>query len=381
MKALRRVLWQVLTTRVAWPILITIGLLCVASLLALELSSPENADRQRINILVAAVAGVIMLVPHFQVVGRLGYGMYGVGVLLLVAVLFAPEQQHTHRWFLLPRNVQFQPSEVMKIAYVVALAWYLRYRRDVRELRGLIVPFVLTAVPMMLILKEPDLGTAALFPLVLYAMLVAAGARLRHLAAIAVMTVVAVPGAYPFMKPYQQKRVDAFYKQFMGTADAAHYQAEGYQQRQAEMVLGAGGLTGQGPEAAEHLRQGALWGDYTDFIFAVIGGQWGFVGCLLVLVLYLAFLGASLEIAGSTKDPFARLMVVGLASMILFQAMINMYMASGMGPVVGIALPFISYGGSSILTNMVAAGLLLNVSVRRSGYSAAAVGYGVAARA
>lgn len=381
MRMLRQVLWKVLTTRVAWPILITIGLLCMASIKALELSSPDNAERQKIHILVASAVGVLMLVPHFQMVGRMGYGLYAVGVLLLMAVLFAPVQQHTHRWFLLPKNVQFQPSEVMKIAYVVALGWYLRYRRDVGELTGLIMPFVLTLIPVGLILIEPDLGTALLFPLVLYAMLVAAGARFRHLVAIVIMGVVAVPGAYPFLKDYQQKRVDAFYKQLTGTADAEHYQKDGYQQRQAMMVMGAGGATGEGMEAAAHLRQGALWGDYTDFIFAVIGSQWGFLGCLLILILYLAFLGASLEIAGSTKDPFARLMVVGLSSMVLFQAMINMYMASGMGPVVGIALPFISYGGSSLLTNMVAAGLLLNVSVRRSGYSVAALSYGVAARA
>ncbi|HVX85091.1 MAG TPA: FtsW/RodA/SpoVE family cell cycle protein [Phycisphaerae bacterium] len=381
MKSLRQILWKVLTTRVAWPILLTIALLCTASILALELSSPENADRQQIHILIASIAMVLMLLPHFQMVGRLGYALYGGGVLLLVAVLLAPVQQKTHRWFVLPHDVEIQPSEIMKIAYVIALAWYFRLRKDVRELRGLLIPFALTAIPFGLILIEPDLGTALLFPMVLYAMLVAAGARFRHLLAILLLAIIAIPGSFPFLKPYQQQRVISIYKQWTGTADESHYQKEGFQQRQSEIAIGAGGLTGQGAQAAQHIRQGLLWAAYTDFVFAVIGSQWGFVGCLLVLVLYLAFFAASMEIAGSTKDPFARLLVVGLASMILFQAMINMYMASGMAPVVGIALPFISYGGSSLLTNMIAAGLILSVSVRRSTYSVAAMRYAVAARA
>ena len=113
------------------------------------------------------------------------------------------------------------------------------------------------------------------------------------------------------------------------------------------------------------MRRGILPEAHTDFIFAVVGSQWGFIGTLAAIVLYLAFLAAGLEIAASTRDPFGRLLVVGIVAMILFQAWINIAMTIGLGPVVGIALPFISYGGSSLLTNMAAAGMMLNVSVRR----------------
>jgi len=136
-------------------------------------------------------------------------------------------------------------------------------------------------------------------------------------------------------------------------------------------AIGSGGTTGKGTEAAQHFRQGILPEAYTDFVFAVVGAQWGLGGCLLILLMYLAFYMASIEIAASTRDNFGRLMVVGLASMILFQATINMYMTVGLGPVAGIALPFVSYGGSSLLASMLAAGLLLNVSVRRNFQSAA----------
>jgi cell division protein FtsW (lipid II flippase) len=295
-----------------------------------------------------------------------------------MGVMLAPAQQNTHRWFLLPGGVQVQPSEFMKIAYVLALAWYFRYRKDVRELGGLLMPFLLTAIPFGLILIEPDLGTAILFPLVLYAMLIAAGARFRHLASIALIGLCAAPASYPFLKPYQQARIDSAMRRVFGSQDPANLKREGYQQHQSEVAIGSGGMTGQGVLGAQQIRRGILPEAYTDFIFAVIGTQWGFVGCTLVLGLYLAFFGAAVEIAGSTKDPFARLMVVGLSAIILFQATINMYMAVGMGAVVGISLPFLSYGGSSLLTSMLAAGLLLNVSVRRQTYSAAAMSYALA---
>lgn len=369
--ALKDILLRVLTTRVAWPILITIGLLCTASILALDLSSPARAEKQRIWLLAGGVVILVALLPHFHILGRIAYALYGVAIALLIGVFFAPEVAGTHRWYILPGEVQFQPSEVAKIAFVLSLAWYLRWRKNVRTLSGLAVPFALALVPFVLILKEPDLGTAMLFPLVLYAMLIAAGARLRHLVAIALFAAFVIPGSYPFLRPYQQQRVVSFVKQVAGMDDASHRAGSGYQQYQSLAAIGAGGTTGQGAEAAQHFRQGILPEAYTDFIFSVIGAQWGLGGCLLILLMYLAFYMATVEIAGSTRDTFGRLLVVGLSSMILFQATINMYMTVGLGPVTGISLPFVSYGGSSLMASMLAAGLLLNVSVRRNFQSAA----------
>lgn len=363
MKTLRTILLRVLTTRAAWPILICVGLLCAFSIDALELASPERADKQWMWLAVGVGVMVMVLLPHYQLLGRLAYGLYGMAVVLLVAVFFGREVVGTHRWFVLPGGTQLQPSELAKIAFVLALAWHLRHRKNIRTLEGLIIPFALTIVPFTLILLEPDLGTALLFPAVLYAVLLAAGARMRHLVIIAVVALLSMPGAYPFLRTYQKERVDTIVLTWMGRP---HEQLRNDQQRNSKVAIASGGATGQGSEGTVPLGRGFLPAAYTDFIFAVIGTEWGFLGCSLILVFYLGFLAASVEIAGSAHDLFGRLVVVGTACMILFQAVMNLNMTVGLMPVVGVALPFVSYGGSSLLASMAGAGLLLNVSVRRS---------------
>jgi len=367
LKLLRQILLRVLTTHVAWPILISIGLLCTVSILALELVSPERASRQQVWLAVGGGVLLISLLPHYQVIGRIAWALYGFTLLLLVAVFLAPEVAYTHRWFTFPGGTLFQPSELAKISFVLVLAWYLRHRKDLHTLGGLVVPFLLALIPAALILQEPDLGTALLFPLVLFAMLVAARARMKHLVTIAVVALLALPGAYPFLRPYQQTRVLSQIKVVTGQAenDAAYIMGPGHQPYLSKIAIGSGGLTGHGAEGGRAITR-SLPEAYTDFIYAVVGAEWGFVGCTLVLLFYLGFFAASVEIAGSTRDMFGRLLVVGLACMILAQATINLSMTVGLAPVVGVALPFVSYGGSSLLASLLAAELLLNVSVRRN---------------
>ncbi|HEY4328635.1 MAG TPA: FtsW/RodA/SpoVE family cell cycle protein [Phycisphaerae bacterium] len=370
LRAFRKILLRVLTTRAAWPILISVGLLCTFSLLALELASPERADKQRMWLLLGAGVVLVSLLPHYNLIGRLAYAFYGLTIFLLLAVFLAPQVAYTHRWFVLPGGTLFQPSELAKISFVLVLAWHLRRAKNINTLEGLLFPFALAIIPFMLVLAEPDLGTALLFPLVLYAMLLAAGARMRHLLAIAAIALFAMPGAYPFLQPYQQKRIKSVLTVVMNkdsetleTLRTGDY----HQQYQSQVAHGSGGAFGQGPQGVLPFRKGLLPEAYTDFIYSVIGAEWGFAGCVLVLLLYLGFLIASLEIAATARDNFAKFLVVGLACTILFQTMMNLNMTLGPPmPVVGVALPFVSYGGSSLLTSLLAAGLLLNVSVRRS---------------
>ncbi len=375
MKTLRAILLRLLTTRVAWPIVITIAFLSAASLRALALSSPERADRQQIHILVGTLTLLLALIPNFQAIGRVAYAIFGIVLVMLIAVLFAPAVAYTHRWFVLPGGVQLQPSEFAKLAFILAIAWWLRHRKNLREMEGLAIPFLLALIPFGLVLVEPDLGTALLFPLILYAMLIAAGARFRHLLVIALILPLAGWGAFPFLRDYQKDRLYSLGRRVFHVdtqrAGDANQRDNDRQQNISVMTIGSGALTGEGSQGAGYIRQGVLPEAYTDFVFAIIGIQWGFVGCLLILVLYLAFFAAALEIAASTRDKFGRLLVVGLASMILFQALINIAMTVALGPVVGIELPFVSYGGSSLLTNFLAAGLILNVSVRRNVRSSA----------
>jgi rod shape determining protein RodA len=364
--SLRKILTRLLTTRMAWPILICVGLLCATSLFALQLADPVRADKQKIWLLIGIIVVFIALLPHYNYLGRIAYALYALTLLLLVAVLFAPTVAFTHRWFVLPGGTQLQPSELAKISFVLVLAWHLRFARNLRTLEGLLWPFLLALIPFALILVEPDLGTALLFPLVLYAMLLAAGARMRHLVIIAAVAILSMPGAYPFLRPYQQQRIRSLVVTVLNRADEVQRAGPGYHAFQSQIAIGSGGATGQGGEGARPIRQGLLPNAYTDFIFAVIGAEWGFAGCLAVIALYLGFFASGVEIASSTRDLFGRLLAVGLVCMILFQAIINLNMTVGIMPVVGIALPFLSYGGSSLLTSLLAAGLLLNVSVRRS---------------
>ncbi len=370
-----KLLARLLTTRVAWPLLISIGLLCAASVVALRMSAPEKAQSQEVHIALGTMLMLGTVCINYQWIGRFSFAALSGVVVLLLAVLFTHPINGSRRWFLVPGStVQVQPSELAKMTFVLTLAWYLRHRKNNRQFLGLVGPFLIMLVPMGLILVEPDLGTALLFPPTLYAMLIAAGVRLRHLLLITLIFACFLPGLFPFLKPYQQQRIvdmvaqsrEMFARKDAPVVASNDHQGSRWQLHQSEVALGSGGLWGQGIEGGDHIKRGILPEAYTDFIFAVVGTQWGFVGCVLILLIYLAFYGASLEIAGSTKEPFGRLVVVGLASMILFQAIINMAMTCGLCPVVGIALPFISYGGSSLIANMIAAGVLLNVSVRRS---------------
>ncbi len=344
--------------------LMAVALLFIASMLAVHASAPGRVAAQQLHMIIGLVVLVGVMIPNYQRIGSLSYIFLFGACLLLGAVLLASPIKGSHRWFLLPGTIAFQPSELAKPAFVLAVAWYLHFRKDCRTLGSLVVPFLITIIPMGMILVEPDLGTALLLPFTLYAMLIAAGARFRHLLLIAIIALVALPGFYPFMHTYQKQRIIAMFEQGQGTA--RQLRGDMYQQHQSKITEGSGGLWGQGLSGADHVRHGLLPEAYNDFIFAVVGNQWGFAGSAGVLLLYLAFYGAALEIAASTDEPFGRVMVVGLSSLIVMQAMINIAMTTGLCPVVGIALPFVSYGGSSLVTDMLAVGLMLNVSVRRS---------------
>lgn len=366
-RAVKKVLAQVITTQVAWPILLTVGLLCTIGLFAIDVADPGRADLQEKFLALGAGIAVVVLVPHYQLIGRASFGLLIGAVLLLVLVLFSTPINGSHRWFRLPGGFQLQPSEIAKIAFILAMGWYLRYRRSIRELKGLVGPFLLTLIPFSLILIEPDLGTALLFLIVLYGMLLAAGARARHLILIAVFAIISLPGFYPLLQPYQQNRIKTLIFSsplFNDNVRDQHITRGMYQQYISKIAIATGGPTGT--TDSEIIRKGLLPEAHTDFIFAVVGNTWGFAGCALVVALYIGFFAAAMEIASSSRDPYARLVVVGLGCLILGQAFINIAMTTGLGPVVGIALPFVSYGGSSLLFNMVAVGLLLNISIRRN---------------
>jgi len=280
-----------------------------------------------------------------------------------MAPLIVPRRD-AYRWLALG-PVSIQVSECAKLAHILAMAAYLRYRTNYRTFRGLLMPFALTLIPTALILKEPDLGTSILLLPTLFVMLYAAGARGWHLLLIMLLGAAAAPAFYfsPFMHDYQRRRVQALFRQ--AEADPRWRINEGYQLNQSKIALGSGGWFGQGFRGGAFFRYNLLPEDHNDFIFAMLGHQWGFVGCLVTLLGYLLIIVASFTIASMTTDPFGRLVAVGIAALLAAQTLINIYMTMGLAPVTGMSLPFVSLGGSGLVVNYLSIGLVCDVARRR----------------
>lgn len=314
---------------------------------------------------------LLTLWPSYQRIGQFAFVIYGVLLVMLawlvadryVNLPFVDVRQHVRRWIVLgPMSVQ--PSEFMKVGLLLALARYLRYRSSYRRLTGLIAPFLLTLVPMVLILRQPDLGTMLMLLPMLFGMLFAAGAKFKHLALVILCGVATMPIFYFYvMSDYQRQRIDVLFKQ--GTTDERWQMNQGYQLRQSKVALGTGGIFGEGYQRGMFVEHSLLPEEHNDFIFAIIGHQWGLIGGLLIIFAYSIIILVGLEVATVTNDPFGRLVAIGVVVMVVAQALLNICMTIGLAPITGMTLPFISYGGSSLWANFLGLGLLVNVAQRR----------------
>lgn len=364
---------------VGWAMVLAAMMLTIMGLLGIYAGEAESGAlpagtlRQTAFLTVGLGAMVVVQAIGYRRLGNWSGVMYFVVLVLLGLLLvgkivslapFITPRKGSYRWiFLGPLN--FQVSEIAKIVFIIALAWYLRFRTNYRTIAGLLVPFVLTLVPVGLILPEPDLGTSLLLPPTLFIMLFAAGARKRHLALFAGLTIVAAPIFYfsGLMTDYQKKRIQVLLRQ---NDDDSRWQLnEGYQLTQSKIAVGSGGLAGQGFHEGAFFRHDLLPEEHNDFIFAVLAHQWGFIGCNIVLLCYLVIFVAGLTVATMTSDPFGRLLAVGLCALIFVQTAINISMTIGLAPITGITLPFVSQGGSALITNYMALGLLISVARRR----------------
>lgn len=352
----------------------TIGIAAIATV------EPAFAFKQgRQWLPVSLIVMLLCILPHPRAIGLAAYPML-VGILALLVYLVVPGAPLVPRvngatsWINLP-GMSFQPAEVAKVVFVLAMAWHLRYRSSYRTLPGLLVPFAIMLIPVGLILKQPDLGTAILFAPTLFIMLVAAGAKLRHLGAligvaaavilINVAIIYVLPDNMQVLKPHQRARITSMIS--LATGDKTDLDTDAYHQDVAMRLIGAGGVSGYGYEQSRTLiRLNHLPHDHNDSIFAVIVNRWGLIGAWAVIGLYLLLSGSILAVASRSKDPFARLACVGFAAMIFVQAAINIGMFINLLPITGITLPFVSYGGSSLLATFAMIGLVINFATRRA---------------
>jgi rod shape determining protein RodA len=257
--------------------------------------------------------------------------------------------------------LKLEPSELAKLAVVLVMVHYLREEppRGGWRAHQMLIPAVLVAIPVALVLKQPDLGTALILIMITATLVFISGLNWRTMTVALLGAVLAAPVAWHYLKPYQRERMVSFINPQSDPLGA------GYHIIQSEIAIGSGGAWGKGIFQGTQARLNFLPEQTTDFIFAVYAEEFGFAGSILLLALYAALIARGAWIARHARDRFGSLLAVGVSGIIFWQVAINIGMATGMLPVVGITLPLVSYGGSSLIAMMAAAGVLISINMRR----------------
>jgi rod shape determining protein RodA len=323
-------------------------------------------DRQAIYLLAGAVGMLVLSRLDYGRLRRLKAGIY---VLLLLSILAVFGLGHSangaQRAISLP-YFSFQASELGKVLLILALSSFVVDRaRRLRERDTTVRVMLAALVPAMLVIAQPDLGSGMVYTVIAFTLLFVAGTSWRQLAALVALIVVSlafVLAAAPVagvhvIKPYQEERLTAFLH------PSANPQKQGYQQEEAKIAIGSGQKTGRGANASQ-IPNGFVPESHTDFVFAAVGEQYGFVGAALVLGLYALLISRTLRILVMAKDLFGSLVAAGAAAMLMFQVFVNVGMTIGIMPITGVTLPLMSYGGSSVITTLLAVGLLQSIYVQ-----------------
>ena len=374
-------LWQQLAIATNWPVLAAVAVLSILGVMSIWVDSPADGPKQLLFLAVAVGVLFLLQTVNYLILGRYAWALYFISLILIGYTLLGSLADNrlpgVHAvngaccWIAFP-GVSFEPSELMKISYILVLARYLRFRDNYRTMRGLLTPFLLTLLPAVLILKQPDLGVAALFVPTLFTLLFVAGAKVKHLLAIVALGAVLLPLLWfsgdenvpllnhlpSIVQKYQRARVAGLLSH-----DPKTLRQAGYQQLRALTAMGSGGSTGKGP--GEIPVGHGIPEARNDMIFAIIGEQFGLVGSIAVLAAYIVLFIAGIEIASATREPFGRLVAVGIVALLAAQAILNLSVVMRLFPVTGVTLPFVSYGGSSLVASYIAAGFLLNIGQNR----------------
>ncbi len=394
-----------LTLLAASAVLIAVGILTIYAVGNPSEDSPASRaeqysefwKKQLVFVGLGAAAFVAINMVNYRKLGEVSYWIFAAVLFLLFLLLlgkiinlpFIPMINGTHRWIVFTiagrQLPAIQPSELCKLAYILALTWYLRYRSNYRSFKALVGPFLITLVPIVLILLEPDLGTVMLMMPVLLVMVFVAGARIKHLLLIALLALLVSPLFWAVMRPYQKMRIASVLLQNSRVQEYAQQSPRlsklvlgtrfnkrtwsagyGFHLTRSKYAIASGGKTGQGFRQGPFIKYNQFLPEsHNDFIFAIIAHQWGFYSALGVLALYVIIFLCGVEIAHRNTDPFGRLLALGITAMFVVEVLVNVSMTLGLMPITGLTLPLVSYGGSSLLTSMLAIGLLNNVGRAR----------------
>lgn len=352
-----------------WALFLVSAVLCLIGVI--NLYSATSAARAALSdiyvqqvywFVAGGILATVIAAIDYRVYERFGYVLYTVGIVLLLLVLvLGRDIRGSSRWIYIG-SFSFQPSEFMKLFLIIALAKYLHDdpRAEGRSLGDLVVPAVLAGIPVALVMKQPDLGTALILLLVFATVCILAGIRWKSVLTLAGAAAVVVPMMWSYvLKDYQKQRIVSFLNpeaNILGANWHAHH---------ARIAIGSGQLVGQGFMRGTQNQFQFLPDQHSDFPFAVFAEDWGFLGCAVLVGLYAFLVLWAIRIGSLAKDRFGAVLAVGVGALIFWHAFFNLGMVTGILPVVGVTLPLFSYGGSSVLTVLMGIGLLMNVSMRR----------------
>ncbi|MDD4909919.1 MAG: rod shape-determining protein RodA [Candidatus Omnitrophica bacterium] len=323
---------------------------------------------KQLNWALAGIAAMVIFSNiHYIRLWDFSYPLFGVSVFLLVLVLFRGDaRMGAQRWFSFG-EISFQPSEFTKIAVILFLSRYFgskasfdTHAKRQNLFNSFILPFSAICVPIALIFIQPDLGTAIVYFVIVIVMMFITGVKLRYLAMFTGALLLSLPLGWHLLKDYQKDRLLVFINPNIDPLGA------GYTIIQSKIAIGSGVLFGKGLLGSTQSQLKFLPESHTDFIFASFAEQWGFLGSAALILLYFLIIRFGLQVAEKNSDPFGKFLAYGITSLWALHVAVNIAMTAGFAPVVGITLPLMSYGGSSLLVNCISLGILFNISKNRA---------------
>lgn len=348
-----------------WGILVCVVLLTIIGLVALY-SATFNSDlyefrKQCTWILISIPIMVLMIIVDYEILAKFSLYIYIVCILLLIAVLFTSAVNGATSWFNIS-SFTFQPAEISKVFVIIFISYIVvniqkSSKKEINKPLKLLMVIAATVLPVILIILQPDYGTAIGYILSLILILFVAGINKKYIIVSILILAIAIPLLYFFVLPEHAKsRIDVYLNPNIDPRGA------GYNIIQSKIAIGAGQFLGMGFLKGTQTHLGFLYPKTTDFIFSMIGEEFGFITCSLIVVIYVVLITKCITIAKTAKDDLGSYIAIGIVGMFIFHIVENIGMTIGLLPITGVPLPFISYGGSSFITNFICIGLLLNIA-------------------
>ena len=357
-----------LLKNIEWGILICTILLIVIGLVAL-FSATQNADydefkKQIMWVLISIPVMIVILLIDYEIFVKISPVLYGVAIVLLIGVLFTEPINGATSWYSFG-SFTLQPAEFSKIFVIMILALIMskmvaKGKKEISRPTRLLILLAIIGVPVLLIVKQPDYGTALAFCVAFILMLFVAGIDKKYIIAGFLIVAITLPLLYFFVLPdHAKRRIEVFLNQDLDPRGA------GYNLTQSKLAIGAGELLGMGLLKGNQTQLGYLSPKTTDFIFSVIGEEMGFLVATAIVIVYVVLITKAMYVAKTAKDNLGSFIAMGIAGIFLFHMTENIGMTIGLLPITGVPLPFVSYGGSSLLSNLIMIAILLNISGRR----------------